>query len=79
MLFFSLQIVIKTRFKGVGELDAADLRNNALDPSNRILIRLTIDDIETELSKFNILHGDDSDERKLMMAHFKINRDDLDN
>ena len=73
------QPVIKTRFKGVGELDAADLRNNALDPSNRILIRLTIDDIETELSKFNILHGDDSDERKLMMAHFKINRDDLDN
>lgn len=73
------QPIIKTRFKGVGELDAKDLRDNALDPSNRILIRMTIDDIETELSKFNILHGNDSDERKLMMSHFKINRDDLDN
>lgn len=73
------QPVIKTRFKGVGELNAEDLRNNALDPDNRILIRLTMDDIDRELGKFNILHGDDSDERKLMMAHFKINRDDLDN
>lgn len=73
------QPVIKTRFKGVGELNAEDLRDNALDPENRILIRMTMNDIDRELSKFNILHGDDSDERKLMMSHFKINRDDLDN
>ena len=62
-----------------GELDAIDLRNNSLDPRNRILIRLTMDDIERELAQFNILHGDASDERKLMMQHFKLGRDDLDN
>lgn len=73
------QPIIKTRYKGVGELNANDLRDNALDPSNRILIRLTINDIERDLSQFNILHGNDSDERAAMMKHFKINSDDLDN
>ena len=73
------QPIIKTRFKGLGELNPADLRDTSLDPRNRILIKLTISDIERDLEKFNILHGNDSDERKLLMEHFKIDRDDLDN
>lgn len=73
------QPVIKTRYKGIGELPALDLRNTSLDPRNRILIRLTISDIEQDLKKFNVLHGDDSSERRLLMEHFKIDRDDLDN
>ena len=63
----------------VGELNASDLRDTSVDPSNRILIRMTFDDVERELSRFNILHGNDSDERKLMMQHFKIGKEDLDN
>ena len=63
----------------VGELNPQDLRDTSLDPRNRILIKLTVDDIERDLEKFNILHGNDSDERKLLMEHFKIDRDDLDN
>ena len=73
------QPIIKTRYKGVGELNAEDLRDHALDPRNRILIRLTLSDIERDLEKFNTLHGDDSSERRLLMEHFKIDRDDLDN
>ena len=73
------QPIIKTRYKGIGELQAVDLRDNALDPRNRILIKLTVDDMERDLEKFNILHGDDSSERRLLMEHFKIDRDDLDN
>lgn len=73
------QPIIETRFKGLGELDHADLRNYALNPDNRILIRLTIDDLEKELESFNVLHGNDSDERKLLMKHFKISLEDLDN
>lgn len=73
------QPVIKTRFKGLGELGAQDLCDTTLDPRNRILIRLSVDDVERDLNKFNILHGDDSSERKLLMEHFKIDRDDLDN
>lgn len=73
------QPIIQTRFKGLGELDNNDLRNYALNPDNRILIRLTIEDLDKELSSFNILHGNDSDERKLLMQHFKISLEDLDN
>ena len=55
------------------------VRDQSLDPRNRILIRLTISDMERDLEKFNILHGDDSSERRLLMEHFKIDREDLDN
>lgn len=70
---------IKTRFKGVGELDPGDLRDTVLDPNNRILIQLTAEDIDREREKLRILHGNDSDARKLLMQHFKISREDLDN
>lgn len=73
------QPIIETRFKGIGELNAKDLKENVLDPRNRILIRLTVSDLAKDLEKFNILHGDDSSERRLLMEHFKIDRDDLDN
>ncbi len=70
---------IINRFKGLGELDAIDLRKTTLDPNNRILIQLTLDDLEKELEKFNIIHGNADAERKKLMAHFKISREDLDN
>jgi DNA gyrase subunit B len=70
---------ILTRFKGLGELNPEDLKKTTLDPNNRTLIQLTIKDLEEELRKFRVLHGDSSDERKDLMAHFKISRDQLDN
>lgn len=73
------QPVIQTRYKGLAELQPSDLCDTTLDPNKRMLIRLTIDDINRDLAKFNILHGNDSDERRLLMEHFKINREDLDN
>lgn len=73
------QPVIKTRYKGIGELNSNDLRDNTLDPRHRMLIRLTIDDIEKELEQFNILHGDNADARKLLMQNYKIDREELDN
>lgn len=79
MMVNKFQPVIKTRYKGLGELDAADLRETSMDPNNRILIQLTSENIEKELEVFDVLHGDDSDARKLMMNHFKIKREDLDN
>lgn len=79
MMAQKFQPPIITRFKGLGELDPKDLCATTMDPNNRILIRLTIGDIEKDLRQFAILHGDESDERKLMMQAFKINREDLDN
>lgn len=70
---------IKHRFKGLGEINPEDLRETTLDPKNRILIRLTVDDMKKEIETFNVLHGSAREERKELMAHFKINREDLDN
>ena len=73
------QPIIQFRYKGLGELQPLELRDTTLDPNNRILIKLTVDDMEEDMRKFNILHGNDSDERKLLMKHFKISMEDLDN
>ena len=73
------QPVIKTRFKGLGELDPEDLCETTLDPNNRILVQLTTEDMERELDIFDALHGNNSDSRKEIMKHFTINREDLDN
>lgn len=70
---------IEQRYKGLGELAASDLRDTTLDPENRLLIKLTMEDLKKEIEKFRVLHGDDSDERKKLMEHFKISLEDLDN
>jgi DNA gyrase subunit B len=70
---------IEIRYKGLGELNAEDLRDTTLNPNNRILIQLTMNDVEKEMEIFKVLHGDESDERKKLMEHFKINIEDLDN
>jgi len=73
---------IKTRFKGLGELKSKDLWDTTMDPNKRILIKLTMKDVEKEVEKFRIIHGDGTDaisERKQLMKNFKIDREDLDN
>ena len=57
----------------------AELRDTTLDPNNRILIKLTMDDVEKTMNTFNILHGNDADGRKLLMKNHKIALEDLDN
>jgi len=73
---------IKTRFKGLGELKSDDLWETTMDPNKRILIQLTMKDVEKEVEKFRIIHGEGTDainERKQLMKNFKIDREDLDN
>lgn len=70
---------IVTRFKGVGELNPRQLGETTLDPNRRILIQLTMEDLEREMHKFYVLHGNSSAERKELMSDYKINREDLDN
>jgi DNA gyrase subunit B len=71
--------VIKSRYKGLGELDARDLRSTTMNPNTRQLIKLTFHEIEEELEKFKILHGNDSNERKKLMEFFELDREDIDN
>ncbi|MDE3120967.1 MAG: DNA topoisomerase IV subunit B, partial [Paracoccaceae bacterium] len=35
-----------SRFKGLGEMDAKDLKDTTMNPATRKLIRVTIDDVE---------------------------------
>lgn len=73
---------IKTRFKGLGELNGDQIFETALDINNRVSIQYTVEDVEKELGIFNLTHGsskEDAEGRKSLMKSYKINREDLDN
>lgn len=73
---------IITRYKGLGEMNSKQLWDTTLNPDTRILIQLTMDDVERDLEVFRKLHGqtkEDVENRKKMMSEYKIKRDDLDN
>ena len=73
---------ILTRYKGLGECDPEELWDTTMNPDTRTLIRLKVEDVESVVETFNVLHGDrtaDKIARKLMMKDFKIKREDLDN
>ena len=73
---------IETRFKGLGELNSKDLWETTMNPNKRILIQLTLEDVQKEVEVFRILHGEGPDainERKKLMKNFKIDREELDN
>lgn len=70
---------IKTRFKGLGELNTEDLKKTTFNPNNRKLLRLTVSDIERELERFNILHGNALAERKELFTEIDIDKELLDN
>lgn len=73
---------IVTRFKGLGENDAADLWRSTLNPETRTLIQLNSENYDKEMEKFYVLHGvgkKNETARKEMMRAYTIDRDDLDN
>lgn len=72
---------ITKRFKGLGELNHDQLGMTTMDPNNRMLIQLTINDLKEELRKMEILHGGakSRDDRVEFLSNYKLNREDLDN
>ncbi|MBQ1298821.1 type IIA DNA topoisomerase subunit B [Candidatus Saccharibacteria bacterium] len=68
------------RFKGLGEMDAAQLWETTMNPENRILIRVNIDDAEKADSIFSKLMGDQAELRKnfIQARAGSVNLDDLD-
>lgn len=73
---------IISRYKGLGELNGDQLRSTTLDINNRISVQYTVDDVERELAIFAMTHGGSKQnliDRKRMMKHYKIKREDLDN
>lgn len=63
-------------------MNSQQLWDTTLNPDTRILIQLTMDDIEREIKVFEKLMGTSKqnlEDRKAMMSAYKIKRDDLDN
>jgi DNA gyrase subunit B len=53
-----------TRFKGLGEMDAEELRDTTLDPANRTLLQVTMEDAGAADEMFRVLMGDKVEPRR---------------
>ncbi|MEX0863527.1 MAG: DNA topoisomerase (ATP-hydrolyzing) subunit B [Acidimicrobiia bacterium] len=53
-----------TRFKGLGEMNAAELRDTTMDPTTRTLVRVEMEDAARAEEVFETLMGDDVASRK---------------
>ena len=52
------------RYKGLGEMDAEDLWNTTMDPDQRTLALVTLDDAAAASDMFSILMGEDVEQRR---------------
>lgn len=68
------------RFKGLGEMDAAQLWETTMNPENRVLTRVNIEDAEKADAIFSKLMGDEVEMRKnfIQSRAATVNLDDLD-
>ena len=53
-----------TRFKGLGEMNAEELRETTLDPANRTLLRIRMEDVSGADDLFRVLMGDQVEPRR---------------
>ena len=68
------------RFKGLGEMDAAQLWETTMNPENRILVRVNMEDAEKADTIFSKLMGDQAELRKnfIQARAASVDLDDLD-
>jgi DNA gyrase subunit B len=66
------------RYKGLGEMDADQLRETTMDPDHRTLRRVTVTDAVAADAMFELLMGNDVAPRKEFISTAEINRDRID-
>ncbi|MDA0565318.1 DNA topoisomerase (ATP-hydrolyzing) subunit B [Streptomonospora sp. S1-112] len=52
------------RFKGLGEMNAAELWDTTMDPDNRVLLQVNLDDAAQADEMFSVLMGEDVESRR---------------
>jgi DNA gyrase subunit B len=66
------------RYKGLGEMDADQLRETTMDPDARTLRRITVSDATAAEKMFELLMGNDVAPRKEFISTAEIDRDRID-
>lgn len=73
---------IEERYKGLGEANWWEIAETIMNPSTRMLVQLTLDDVDRDLKLIENLHasGKEAQEfRKKLMKEYRISRDEIDN
>jgi DNA gyrase subunit B len=67
-----------TRFKGLGEMNAEELRDTTLDPTNRTLVQISMDDVSGADDLFRVLMGDQVEPRREFIQKHALDVRNLD-
>jgi DNA gyrase subunit B len=67
-----------TRYKGLGEMNAEELRETTLDPDNRTLIQVKMDNVSEADDMFRILMGDKVEPRREFIEQHALDVGELD-
>ncbi len=71
--------MVVTRFKGLGEMDPEELWETTLDPKNRTMLQVTVNDAQRAEELFRTLMGEEVEGRKAFIMDHKINNpEDID-